>query len=113
MLPCGTGIISLYAFIYYFLFRDRFVRSFLIVKKNYDIETPDQNGQWYQPLLTLFAIDFYESNTEGTNFWNMLYILRLCNVDVLCIVFNVVIMFIIYYLCNISTSEKPDMTLCG
>ena len=27
----------------------------------------DQNGQWYQRLLTLFAI-FYKSNAEGTNF---------------------------------------------
>ena len=29
------------------------------------------NGQWYQHLLTLFAI-FCESNTEGTYFWIML-----------------------------------------
>ena len=28
---------------------------------------PDQNGQWYQYLLTVFAI-YYESNTEGVNF---------------------------------------------
>ena len=38
----------------------------------------DLNGQWYQHLLTLFVI-FYKSNTEGTNFRFMLYILRLCN----------------------------------
>ena len=31
------------------------------------IETPDQNGHWYQQLLTWFAI-VYKSNTEGTNF---------------------------------------------
>ena len=31
------------------------------------IETPERNGQWYQRLLTLFAI-VYESNSEGTNF---------------------------------------------
>ena len=53
------------------------------------IETPDRNGQWYQYLLTLFAI-FYESNTEGSNFQIMfIYVLRLYNV------------------CKVWTSEKP------
>ena len=31
----------------------------------------DRNGQWYQHLLTLFAI-FDESNTKGTNPWIIL-----------------------------------------
>ena len=31
------------------------------------IITLDRKGQWYQHLLTLFAI-VYENNTEGTNF---------------------------------------------
>ena len=35
--------------------------------KKSGIEMPDQNGQWYQHLLNLFAI-FHESSTEGSNF---------------------------------------------
>ena len=52
-----------------------FVRSFFYFLKS-GIETPDQNDQWYQHLLTLFAT-FYDSNTERTNFRIMLYVLRL------------------------------------
>ena len=55
------------------------------LKDNYlSLETPDRNCQWYQHLLTLFAI-FYESNTEGTNFQMMLICvtLRLYYVHVL------------------------------
>jgi hypothetical protein len=37
----------------------------------------DQNGQWYQHLLTLFAI-FYECNTEGTNFQILFYVCKMC-----------------------------------
>ena len=65
MLPYGTGV-SLYAFMYYFYFVIAFVHSFLYFCYS-GIKTPDQNGQRYQHLLTLFAI-FYETNTEGTNF---------------------------------------------
>ena len=64
------------------------------------IETPDRNGQWYQHLLTLFAI-FYKSSTEGTNFQIMcVRFLRLCNVHVLyCVRFELV--------------KIPEVTLCG
>ena len=55
------------------------------------IEAPYRKGQWYQHLLTLFAI-FDESNTKGTNFqiMCMFYVyINICNVHVLyCIVFN-------------------------
>ena len=66
MRPYGTGI-NLYAFIEYFDFAIVFVHSFVLFLKS-GIETPEWNSQWYQHLLTLFAIFFYESNTEGTNF---------------------------------------------
>ena len=45
------------------------------------------NGQWYQHLLTLFAI-FYESSTEGTNSWITLIIFNVCKMYMFCIVFN-------------------------
>ena len=33
------------------------------------IDTPDRSGQWYQHLLTVFAIFLVRAiNTEGTNF---------------------------------------------
>ena len=49
------------------------------------IETPDQNGH----LLTLLPF-FYESNTEGTNFWTMFYVYVKC----------------MFY-------KSPEVTLCG
>ena len=55
MLPYGTGIISLYRFIYYFEFAIVFVHPFLLFFSS-GIETSDRNRQWYQHLLTLFAI---------------------------------------------------------
>ena len=58
------------------------------------MEMPDQNGYWYQHLLTLFAI-FYESNTRRTNFRIMFYVCIMC---MFCIIFN---------LCEICTCEKP------
>ena len=42
-----------------------------------------RNGQWYQHLLTLFAI-FYKSNTELSDYVCMFY------VDVMCILFCIV-----------------------
>ena len=44
--------------------------------------TQDRTGQWYQHLLTLFAI-FYESNTEGTNFRIILCFTFAYNMNVL------------------------------
>ena len=40
---------------------------FSIVFYNFNLVLKRRSGQWYQHLLTLFAI-FYESNTEGSNF---------------------------------------------
>ena len=62
---------------------------FLNLKKKSGIETPDQNGKWYQHP-TLFAF-FYESNAEGTNFW-------------------IVFMFM---QCACFVCKCPEMTLCG
>ena len=79
-----------------FLICNFFVHSVLYFIKS-GIEMPDWNGQWYQHLLTLFAI-FYKSSTEGTDFQIMFkYVLLLSNVYVLCIVFN---------FCKIWISEK-------
>ena len=44
-----------------------FLSIFFINFQKTGIETPEQNVQWYQHLLTLLAI-FSESNAEGTNF---------------------------------------------
>ena len=41
------------------------------------IKMQDRKGQWYQHLLTLFAI-FDESNTEGTTFWSMFDVYVMC-----------------------------------
>ena len=45
---------------------------------------PDQDGKWYQHLLTLWAILFYKSYTKGTNFWVIvIYIVCIyCNVSI-------------------------------
>ena len=70
-----------------------FFTFFIFVKAG--IETPDRNGQWYQLLLTLFAI-FYESNTEGTNF----RIMFVCN--------NVSGLYNVHALCY--TRDSPETT---
>ena len=70
---------------------------------------PDRNSQWYQHLLTLFAI-FYESNTEGTNSFGLCwYVLPafvkyvgLCR---FCIVFN--------FSAKFDFVKSPEVTLCG
>ena len=66
------------------------------------IETPDRSGQWYQHLLTLFAI-FYETNTDETNSLDHVYMFHVCIMCVFGIVFEVVQMLII----------SLEVTLCG
>ena len=72
-----VGGISLYAFISYF-----FVHSFFFSFYS-GIETPDRNWQWYQRLLTLFAIFLTRAIPKGLTFGLSVYVLRLCNVHVL------------------------------
>ena len=57
------------------------------------IEMPDQSSQWYQHFQTLFA-NFYESNTEGTNFW-IIYMFYVCIMCMFCIVFQVQMLIMI------------------
>ena len=73
------------------------LRLFLSIlkKKKCDIEMPDWNGQWYQHLLTLFAIFFYESNAKGTEFWIMF----------ICFTFVKCACFVLYSICHHYTSH--------
>ena len=86
-----------------FLICDCFCHSFFTIFLTSGIETPDRNSQWYQHLLTLFGI-FYESNTEGNNFW----IMFICFTFLKCACFVLV-----------STSARfdfvksPEVTQCG
>ena len=83
MLQYDTGI-SLIILCNYivFVFAIIFIHSFFYNYFKSGIETPDV--QWYQHLLTLFAI-FYESNIEGTNFWIMI-VFYVCIICMFCFV---------------------------
>ena len=68
------------------------------------IETPDRNGQWYQHLLTLFAI-FMRAIPKGLPFGLCLYLLRLNVMCMFCIVLNLCTKFEIV--------KSPEVTLNG
>ena len=63
---------------------------------------PDRNGQWYQHLLSLFTI-FYESDTEGTNFWIMFVCFTCMSMCMFCIVLNLCAKF--------ELVKSPELTL--
>ena len=69
---------------------------------NLVLKRQDQNGQWYQHLLTLFA-SFYKSSTEGTNldYIYMFYVCILCNAC-----------FVLYSTCvGFDLVKSPEVTL--
>ena len=70
---------------------------------NLVLKRQSRNGQWYQHLLTLFAI-FHKSNTEGANFGLCLYVLRWCNVHVL---------YCIQLVPELNLWKAPGWPLCG
>ena len=69
----------------------------------FGIEMPDQNGQWYQHLLTLFTI-VYESNTKETNFQIMFIYLTFIK----CACF---VLYSTYV--RFDLVKSPEVTLCG
>ena len=81
-----------------------FVHSFFNIFYS-GMDTPDQNGQWYQHLQTLFAFFFlYASNTEGTNFRIMF----------ICVMFVKCACFVLYsFLVRLDLVKSPEVTQCG
>ena len=82
VLPFGTGIISLYAFIV-FLICDCFCPFFFIKKFNLLLKHQTVNVQWYEQLLTLFAIFLREQARRDSLSEYVYIVLLLYNVHVL------------------------------
>ena len=101
MLSYVTGI-SLYTLRSIFNFATVFVHSPISF---YLICYCNSRPKWYQhlQLLTLFAI-FYESNTEGTNFWTMF----------ICFTFVKSACFVLYSTCvRFDLVKSPEVILCA
>ena len=86
------ALVLAFMHLYNILIRDCFCPFFFFnIFLKSGIEAP--TGQWYQHLLTLFAI-FYKSSTEETNFQIMFVCFSYVDVMCMfCIVFNLCVKF--------------------
>ena len=63
---CHMALVLAFMHLHSIFYLQLFLSILLLFFKS-GIETPDQNGQRYQHLLTLLDI-FYKNNTEGVTF---------------------------------------------